>query len=119
MLFSARVQFHRGDSDRTQCVFRMRCVGASYLAVLGNFNNWSILANPMLPVGNDEWEAAVDLEPGPQPYCFFVLASTACHGSGTGMLGDGIIGIESVIEVPNTHDEPPSPAPVRLVGLLN
>ena len=100
-------------------MFRICCVGAGYLAVLGNFNNWSILANPMLPVGNDEWEAAVDLEPGPQCYCFFVLASTACNGNGTGALGEGIVGIESVVEVPGNQQEAPSPGPNRPVSLLN
>ena len=119
MFLSARIHFHRGRSGGTRCVFRICCVGAGYLAVLGNFNNWSILANPMLPVGNDEWEASVDLESGPQPYCFFLLASTAYAANATGVLGEGIVGIESVVEVPGNQDEPVSPRVNFSVALLN
>ncbi len=53
--------------------FSFRCPGAKSVALVGDFNDWSVTAHPMTrdPSG-DLWVATLRLAPGRYEYKFFV-----------------------------------------------
>ena len=68
---------------------RVRVPNASYVAVVGDFNNWHSNAHPLVQLTHDTWGRIVDLPLGTHDYAFFVIEDSADGSIRSHLVGQG------------------------------
>ncbi|MBI1370140.1 MAG: hypothetical protein GC162_15985 [Planctomycetes bacterium] len=98
----------KGDRWR----FDLRCPGARWVCLVGDFNQWSRSQTPMHPAALNHFVCHLKLPPG--KYCFRYLTSNrgwltdwAAFGVEKNYLGEW----DSVLYVPPAHGVIPPPSP--------
>jgi hypothetical protein len=61
-------------------VIRAQFPAASDVCLVGEFNNWSTAATPMIPVGSGVWEARLEASIHMPQIWFFVYDASRCFG---------------------------------------
>jgi hypothetical protein len=84
-----------------RCVFRLLCPDADAVCLVGTFNEWSTVANPMSRAVGNRWETAIQLPPGVHEYAY-VIAERAIAGEepGAALFQGLVINEGSTILVP-------------------
>jgi Carbohydrate-binding module 48 (Isoamylase N-terminal domain) len=70
---------------------RTRIPNASYVSVVGDFNNWHSNAHPMVQIGPDHWGRILDLPVGKHGYAYFVIEDAVDGSIRSRILGQGSI----------------------------
>ena len=53
--------------------FRAKCAGAEQVFLIGDFNNWSTTAIPMMRTEPEVWQVSMRLPPGQYRFSYFVI----------------------------------------------
>ena len=75
------------------------------ISLFGSFNNWDRKSLPMTDAGNGNYEITIPLEPGRYEYKFFADGEELNDPLNNETIANGIGGINSLITIPNLHDE--------------
>jgi 1,4-alpha-glucan branching enzyme len=70
---------------------RVQIPKASYVAVVGDFNNWHSNAHPLVQIGPESWGRIVDLPVGRHRYAYFVIEDAEDGSIRSRLLGEGSI----------------------------
>jgi hypothetical protein len=70
---------------------RVRVPNASYVSVVGDFNNWHSNAHPLVQTGADSWGRLVDIPVGTHRYAFFVVENGADGALRSRIVEEGVI----------------------------
>ena len=107
------------ERDGQQCTFRIRCPGVCWVALAGEFNNWSTQSHHMHRTDDEQWEITLDLRPG--TYRFRYVASDGqwmTDYAAFGVVPNGLNGWDSLVHVPlhvgSVWDEPLPDGPICL-----
>jgi hypothetical protein len=84
---------HRGDT----VVVRFRMPAAHAVAIAGNWNGWT--QAPLRGLGDDIWEAALQLAPGTYYFNLVVDGSEWVVPAGVAVISDGMGGLLAVLNV--------------------
>ena len=74
------VQFGQGSIDTTECLTPFRyphIEGAESVFLVGDFNDWTAEANPLIQQEDDSWKVDIALELGSYAYKFLVKGAAA------------------------------------------
>jgi len=80
-------------------VFRVRASGAQHVAVVGDFNGWDPLADPMTEAGDGWWERAVALPAGTHQYAYWVDGALITPPESQVTVDDGFGGRNGLLTV--------------------
>ncbi|HVT79763.1 MAG TPA: hypothetical protein VHM90_03825 [Phycisphaerae bacterium] len=70
---------------------RVKVPNASYVAVVGDFNNWHSNAHPLVQLSPGTWGRIVDLPLGTHHYAFFVIDDSPDGAIRSRLVGHGTL----------------------------
>jgi 1,4-alpha-glucan branching enzyme len=90
-------------SGGVRCVFRLRCANdAQAVCLVGTFNEWSTIANPMSRKAGNRWETSLKLPPGAHEYAYLIVErAVAGEEPGAALFQGLVINEGSTLLVPN------------------